>query len=127
MDQKLVIKKCMSCVALVKVLEDCTCENCGIKCCGEQMKELVPNSVDAAIEKHVPTYEIKDGKLFVTVNHVMEEDHYIEWISILSDNKEITTYFKPGEKAETHCCKYTPGTVIYSYCNKHGLWKTTVE
>ncbi len=26
--------------ALVKVLIDCTCVNCGIKCCGETMKEI---------------------------------------------------------------------------------------
>lgn len=123
----LVIKKCMKCGALVKVFEDCTCDNCGIKCCGEEMKVLVPNSVDAAVEKHVPNYEIKDGKLFVTVNHVMDEDHFIEWICIINDEKEITTYLKPGGEAVAHCCKYKPGTLIYAYCNKHGLWKTEVK
>ena len=42
------------------------CEHCGnivemvndsgvpVVCCGEKMKELVPGSVDAAVEKHVP-------------------------------------------------------------------------
>ncbi|MBR3152448.1 MAG: desulfoferrodoxin [Clostridia bacterium] len=127
MSKELIIKKCMKCGATVKVLEDCTCENCGIKCCGEEMKRIIPNSVDAAVEKHVPTYEVKDGKLFVKVNHVMEEDHFIEWISIVFDDKEIVTYLKPGEDAEAHCCRYEPGSVIYSYCNKHGLWKTVVE
>ena len=57
MKNELIIKKCKSCGAMVKVLKDCTCENCGIKCCGEEMEILVPNSVDAAVEKHVPTYE----------------------------------------------------------------------
>lgn len=123
----LVIKKCMKCGAIVKVLQDCKCDNCGIKCCGEEMKALVPNSVDAAVEKHVPTYEIKDGKLFVTVNHVMEDEHWIEWIAIVNEEKEITKYFKPGDEVVVHCCKYNPGTVIYSYCNKHGLWKTEVK
>ena len=38
---------------------------------------------------------IYDGdKIIVKVNHVMEEDHYIEWISVVSDNEEITKYFK---------------------------------
>ena len=91
MSKELVIKKCMKCGAMVQVIEDCNCEECGIKCCGEQMQILKPNSVDAAIEKHVPTYEVKDGKIFVRVNHVMEEDHYIEWISIVFDNKTVTT------------------------------------
>lgn len=126
MSKELVIKKCLKCGAIVKVIEDCTCPSCGIKCCGDEMKVLVPNSVDAAVEKHVPTYEVKDGKIFVKVNHVMEEDHYIEWISICSDKKEVTTYFKPGEEPVAHC-KYIPGSTIYSYCNKHGLWKSEVE
>ena len=70
MSKEFIVKKCMKCGAYVKVFEDCTCPNCGIKCCGEEMKALVPNSVDAAAEKHVPTYEIKDGKIFARVNHV---------------------------------------------------------
>lgn len=126
MSNELIIKKCIKCGAMVKVLKDCTCDNCGIKCCGEQMKALIPNSVDAAIEKHVPTYEVNGDKIFVKVNHVMEDDHYIEWISIVFDGKEVTTYFKPGEVAEAHC-KYVPGSKIYAYCNKHGLWSTEVK
>lgn len=127
MSKEFKIKKCMKCGALVKVIEDCHCESdCGIKCCGEKMKELIPNSVDAAFEKHVPTYEVKDGKINVKVNHVMDDDHFIEWISIVYDGKEVTTYFKPGEEPVAHC-KYVSGATIYSYCNKHGLWKTEVE
>lgn len=123
---ELVIKKCKSCGATVKVIEDCNCKDCGIICCGEKMEVLVPNSVDAAVEKHVPAYEVKDGKIFVTVNHVMEEEHYIEWISMVSDKKECTVYLNHGEEAKAHF-KYIPGSTIYAYCNKHGLWKKNVE
>ena len=28
------------CGAMVKILIDCTCNNCGIKCCNETMKEI---------------------------------------------------------------------------------------
>ena len=126
MSKELIIKKCTKCGATVKVIEDCHCEGCGIKCCGEEMKKLEPNSVEAAVEKHVPTYEIKDGKIFVKVNHVMDEEHSIEWISIVFGNKEVTTYLEPGKEAVAHC-KYVPGSTIYAYCNKHGLWKKDVE
>lgn len=126
MSKEFIIKKCLKCGAMVKVLEDCTCENCGIKCCGEQMQALVPNSVDAAIEKHVPTYEVRDDKILVKVNHVMEEDHFIEWVSIVYSNKEQTTYFNPGEEAEVEYA-YVPGATLYAYCNKHGLWKAEVK
>ncbi len=125
--KELVIKKCSHCGAIVKVMEDCKCEGCGIQCCGEEMKKLTPNSVDAAVEKHIPTYEIKDEKIIVKVNHVMEEDHFIEWITIAQPNGiEKTTYLKPGEEPTAHC-KYVPGSVIYAYCNKHELWKKEVE
>jgi superoxide reductase len=125
--KELVIKKCAQCGALVKVIEDCHCQGCGIKCCGEEMKELVPNSVEAAVEKHLPTYEIKDDKIAVKVNHVMEEEHFIEWITVIYPNgKEITRYFEPGKEAEDYF-EYIPGSLIYSYCNKHGLWKKEVE
>ena len=120
------IKKCKHCDAMVKIFKDCTCNNCGIKCCNEEMEELVPNSVDAAIEKHVPTYKIEGDRIYVTVNHVMEEDHYIEWISIESEGRECIRYFKPGEECKTHF-KYIPGSTLYAYCNKHALWKAEVE
>ena len=122
MSTKLVIKQCKNCMTTVKVIK----EECNIMCCGEEMKELIPNSVDAAIEKHVPNYEVKDGKIIVTVNHVMEEDHYIEWISMCSEDKKCTVYFKPGNVAKAEF-KYIPGSTIYAYCNKHGLWKKDVE
>ena len=124
--EKLIIKKCLKCGALVKAFRDCTCDECGIKCCGEEMVTLNPNTFDAAIEKHVPTYEIKDGKMNITVNHVMEEEHYIEWIAICYDNKEFVTYLEVGKPAET-TFEYVPGAVIYAYCNKHHLWKCEVK
>ena len=123
--KELIIKKCNKCGALVKVLEDCNCDNCGIKCCNEIMTTLVPNSTDAAFEKHVPEYEIKDNKLVVKVNHVMEEKHYIKWICLVTDNKEEYYYFNPGEEA-TIKTDYEKG-IIYSYCNLHGLWKTDIK
>ena len=121
-----IVRKCLKCGAVVRVLEDCTCSDCGITCCGEKMKTLKPNSTDGVVEKHVPNYEEKEGKVYVTVNHVMDKDHYIEWISFVYDDIEITTYLTPGKKAIAHG-KYAKGMKIYAYCNKHGLWVTEVE
>lgn len=126
MKNELIIKKCKSCGAIVRVIEDCTCENCGISCCGEAMEVLVPNSVDAAVEKHVPTFEKVEDEIFVKVNHVMEKEHFIEWISLVADNKEYFVKLYPEQNAE---CRfpYISGSVLYAYCNKHGLWKKDVE
>ena len=122
----IILKKCMKCSALVQVIDDCKCDGCGIRCCNEEMVVLDANSVSADVSKHMPEYEVKDDKLYVTVNHVMEDDHYIEWISVVVDNKEIVTYLTPGKSAVCHC-KYVPGSIIYAYCNKHGLWSKIVS
>ena len=58
------------------------CEHCGnivemvndsgvpVVCCGEKMKELVPGSVDAAVEKHVPVVTEDGNKVKVFVGEV---------------------------------------------------------
>ncbi len=122
--RELKLKKCNNCGALVKVIEDCHCK-CSINCCDEIMSDVTPNSVDAASEKHVPEFSVNDGVTFVKVNHVMDEDHYIEWIALVNDDVEIVHYFKPGDVCEV-AFEYDEGT-IYSYCNKHGLWSAVIK
>ena len=122
--RELILKKCNECGALVKVINDCHCR-CGIVCCDEEMKEIVANSTDVALEKHVPTYEIKDNVIEVSVNHVMNNDHYIEWICFVTDDKEEFVYLKPEMKASA-TFNYSSGT-LYAYCNQHGLWQTVVK
>ena len=126
MNNELIIKKCSKCGATVKVIEDCTCEGCGIKCCNEEMQVMIPNSVDAAVEKHVPTYNIVDNQIVVKVNHVMEKEHFIEWLSLVADKTEYTIKLNPEQEAEAKF-PYIKGATIYAYCNKHGLWKAEVE
>ncbi len=126
MKNELIIRKCKKCGAMVKVLEDCNCDDCGIKCCGETMEVLKPNTEECAVEKHLPTYEKVEDEIFVKVNHVMEKEHYIEWISLVKENLEYTVKLYPEQNAEARF-KYIPGSTIYAYCNKHGLWKTDVE
>ena len=89
-------------------------------------KEIIPNSVDASFEKHVPQYHIENGQIEIFASHVMEEDHYIEWIMAEYNNKQIIEYFKPGEEVKM-TVKYDDGMKLYAYCNKHGLWKKDVS
>ena len=35
------LKRCNKCGALLKVLKDCNCDNCGITCCGETLQNSV--------------------------------------------------------------------------------------
>ena len=127
MNNDLVIKKCRKCGATVQVLDDCNCDMCGIECCGEKMEILVPNSGDASAEKHIPTYE-KDGDyIYVKVNHIMEEKHYIEWISLVKEHEQLTLKLEPSFPSAEAKFPYIPGSTIYEYCNQHNLWKKEVE
>jgi len=123
---ELIIKKCMKCGALIEVLEDCKCENCGIKCCGETMRTFVPNAEDASFEKHLPVVEIVGDEIIVTVPHVMEEDHYIEWIELIAENRKQRQILEIGKPAQARF-PYKKGSRVYSYCNKHGLWTADVK
>ena len=56
-----------------------------VMCCGEKMQEIVPGSVDAAAEKHVPVIKTEGQKVTVSVGsvaHPMQEEHYIEWVAL---------------------------------------------
>ena len=126
MKNELILKKCKSCGAMIKIIHDCTCNNCGIKCCGEEMEVLIPNSEDASSEKHTPIYEKVEDEIFVKVNHPMEKEHYIEQIILVKDNHEEVIRLYPEQNAECRF-KYMPGSTVYAYCNKHGLWSTQVN
>nr|WP_271434763.1 desulfoferrodoxin [Thermospira aquatica] len=70
-------------------------------CCGQPMELLKENTVEASREKHIPVIEARDGGYLVkvgSVEHPMEEKHYIMWISLMADGKEYTQYLKPGDK-----------------------------
>lgn len=122
----LILKKCVKCGAQVEVIKDCSCNNCGIICCGQQMVEISPNTVDCAVEKHLPQVEKVGNYVVVTVNHVMEEEHYIEWLGIEGNGISEKKYFDHTNQAKA-VFPYIKNATIYSYCNKHGLWSTTLE
>ncbi len=126
MEKEFKVLKCKKCEAMVMSFKECNCDDCGIICCGEKMTQLIPNSVDAAFEKHVPVYAIKDNTVIASVNHVMEEEHYIEWIAYVTADSHDICYFEPGMITKTKF-KYAPNAKLYSYCNKHGLWESNVE
>ena len=126
MKNELIIKKCQKCGALIEVINDCNCKDCGITCCEKPMIKLISNSVDASFEKHIPTFEHIGDEILVKVNHVMEKEHFIEWIALVNDNYICKVKLLPEQNAECKF-KYIKGSKLYAYCNKHGLWSCDVE
>lgn len=118
-----VCKHCGNMVGMIK--------NAGVTpvCCGEKMEEVVPNTVDAAKEKHLPVVTVEGNKVKVVVGeveHPMTSEHSIEWI-----------YIKTVEGAQRKVLEVKPETEfvltdsdkvleVYAYCNLHGLWKVTL-
>jgi len=97
-------------------------------CCGEPMKLLVENAVDAAKEKHVPVIEGDETGVKVKVGsvpHPMADDHYIAFIEVITkDDMVLRAELKPGMEPVA-VFKEGISNVLYAreYCNKHGLWK----
>ena len=121
---------------MTKVKEVYRCAICGniveimhmaggtLTCCGQPMELLTENTVDAAKEKHVPVveggYKVKVG----SVEHPMQDNHYIEWIELVEENKIQRVHLKPGDKPEA--VFYTDCKNVYAreYCNLHGHWSS---
>ena len=115
------IFKCKQCGKIINLLNDLPCPTI---CCGEEMIKLIPNTTDAAFEKHVPYIEIKDNMIYVQigeVEHPMTNEHYIEWIMCEYKDAYIIKKFKPNDKAVAYF-DYKEGIKVYAYCNLHGLW-----
>lgn len=117
------------------------CEKCGnlvgvihssgvpMMCCGQKMTPVIPGTVEASVEKHLPVSEVREGAVVVkvgSVEHPMTAEHLIEWVYLETnfggkrrtlskdDSPEVVFALDEGEEARA----------VYAYCNLHGLWKT---
>ena len=114
-------KHCKNIITFVKEV------NPNIVCCNEKMVELVPGSVDAAHEKHIPVVDINENKVTVcigSVEHPMQVEHYIEWIILETTKGVYRKNLNPGERPEATFVLKEGEKVVstYEYCNLHGLW-----
>lgn len=117
------------------------CEHCGnmiemvkssgasVVCCGKEMTELVANTVEASVEKHLPVVEVKDRIVNVKVGsvaHPMVQEHNIEWIYLETINGIQRKLLKVDSQPEMSFAltEDDEPIAVYAYCNLHGLWKT---
>ena len=119
------------------------CEHCGnligvindagvpMMCCGQKMTQLIPGTVEASVEKHLPVVTVDGDKVKVEVGsvaHPMAEEHSILWVYLQTDKGGQRKNLKVGEApvAEFSLLDEKP-VAAYAYCNLHGLWKTEIE
>ncbi len=119
------------------------CETCGnlvetinasgvpMVCCGRKMTELVPGTVDASKEKHIPVVTVDGNNITVnvgSVEHPMTEEHLINWIYLKTCCGGYIKYLGAGNPpvASFTISPEEAPIAVYAYCNLHGLWMAEV-
>ena len=99
-------------------------------CCGEAMSELIPNTVEASAEKHLPVVKAEGDRVSVNVGsaaHPMDEAHHISWIYLLTQNGGQRKCLQAGGPPEAEfILTDSQAVAAFAYCNLHGLWKTDI-
>ena len=125
---------------MVKIKEIYKCEICGniieiihagkglLVCCSQEMSLVDEKTEDSAIEKHVPYIEKTKKGILVKIgqnqDHPMTEDHYIEWIQVVANNKSYRKFLNPDDKPQAEFEINEDNIIAREYCNIHGLWKS---
>ncbi len=125
MTKRLQIYKCEICGNIVEVLD----EGAGtLICCGKPMNLINENSIEASKEKHIPflkkindkeknKIEIQIGEIL----HPMTEEHYIQWIELITEKEILRKNLNPYEEPKA-IFNVKNFISIRAYCNLHGLW-----
>ncbi len=118
---------CRHCGNLIGMIHDA---GVPMSCCGEKMELLVPNTVEASGEKHLPVVTLENSSVKVNVgavDHPMLPEHFIEWVYLRTENGGQRKALKPGEApGVTFCLGEDKPVAVYAYCNLHGLWMTEI-
>ncbi len=116
---------CSHCGNLIGMVHDA---GVPMMCCGQKMDALVPNTVEASGEKHLPVASVQDGVVTVSVGsvaHPMIPEHFIQWVYLETEKGGQRKALNPGDAPEV---KFWLGddkpVAVYAYCNLHGLWMT---
>ena len=119
--------RCTHCGNISALVED---KGVPLICCGEKMMELVPNTQDASVEKHVPDITVSGDRIDVSIGstlHPMTDEHHITFVYVGTENGGQRKGLKIGSEPKTAFCfvddkPYT----VFAYCNLHGLWKAEI-
>ena len=119
--------RCSHCGNIIAFFEN---KGVPVMCCGQIMEEIIPGSVDAAAEKHVPVLKIDGSTVTVCVGdvaHPMIEPHHIAWIVLETEHGFQKQDLDPlGEPVAVFALADDKAVAAYEYCNLHGLWSVKV-
>ena len=116
---------CKHCGNMIGLIQD---KGVPMMCCGEEMTELAANTVEASVEKHLPSVTVSGDSIEVQVGnapHPMEEAHHIAFIYVETERGGQRKGLKTGEAPKQgFSFKDDKPVAVYAYCNLHGMWKT---
>ena len=119
---------CRHCGNIIEKVED---KKVPVVCCGEKMEKLVPNTVEASGEKHLPVVHVDGNRVTVNVgavDHPMTEEHLIQWVQLVTDKGSQRKFLNPQEApVVTFELAGEKPLSVYAWCNLHGLWMTEVK
>ena len=120
---------CKHCGNMIGLIND---KGVPMICCGEKMSELVPNTVEASAEKHLPVVtEVMADSISVKVGsalHPMENEHHIAFVYVETERVGQRKCLKAGEEPKLKFCFANDKPIaVFAYCNLHGLWKTEIK
>ncbi|MDD3206250.1 MAG: desulfoferrodoxin family protein [Lachnospiraceae bacterium] len=119
---------CKHCGNLIGLIEN---KGVPMVCCGEEMTELIPNTVEASVEKHLPVVSALENKMEVAIGsipHPMEEAHHIDFVYVETENGGQRKCLKVGQTPKAlFSFEEDKPIAVYAYCNLHGLWKTELK
>jgi superoxide reductase len=119
---------CEHCGNLVGVIHDA---GVPMMCCGQKMTQLIPGTVEASVEKHLPVVTVDGDKVKVeigSVAHPMAEEHSILWVCLETCCGVYRKHLEVGKAPVAHFAlsEGEKPLAAYAYCNLHGLWKAEI-
>ncbi|MGN1399674.1 MAG: desulfoferrodoxin family protein [Erysipelotrichaceae bacterium] len=119
---------CQHCGNIAELIKD---SSINPFCCGDKMTLLIPKEQDEGQEKHLPVVKIENSTVSIEVGsvaHPMLPNHYIAFIFLETDKAMYRVNLSSDDKPK---CRFRINDdekimAVYSYCNIHGLWKTTI-
>ena len=118
---------CEKCGNLVGMIND---SGVNPVCCGQKMTALVPGTVEASHEKHIPVATVEGNTVKVvvgSVEHPMAEEHSILWVYLQTDKGGQRKCLEVGKApVVTFALNDEKPVAVYAYCNLHGLWKSEI-
>ena len=95
------------------------------------MERIYPGTAEASAEKHIPVARVHENRVWVKVgatDHPMTDEHYIQWVCLLTDKGVYRRNLVPGKMpTATFLTVNEKPIAVYAYCNLHSLWMANVE